>query len=58
MENIDKYPYYKYTLVGDLKYVKDTAENNQKEDKQKQDNKENITRKDGDITLEDGQYWY
>lgn len=57
-ENIDKYPYYKYTLVGDLKYVKDTAENNQKEDKQKQDNKENITRKDGDITLEDGQYWY
>lgn len=47
-ENIDEHPYYKYTLVGDLNYVKEEAEKNK-----------NISnRKDGDITLEDGQYWY
>ena len=47
-ENIDEHPYYKYTLVGDLDYVKEQAEANK-----------NISnRKDGDITLEDGQYWY
>ena len=47
-ENIDEHPYYKYTLVGDLKYVKEQAEKN----------KNTSNRKDGDITLEDGQYWY
>lgn len=47
-ENIDEHPYYKYTLVGDLNYVKEEAEKNK-----------NISdRKDRDITLEDGQYWY
>lgn len=47
-ENIDEHPYYKYTLVGDLNYVKEEAEKN----------KNTSDRKDGDITLEDGQYWY
>ena len=47
-ENIDEHPYYKYTLLGDLDYVKKQAENNKGTSK----------RKDGDITLEDGQYWY
>jgi len=47
-ENIEEHPYYKYTLLGDLEYVKQQAENNKGTSK----------RKDGDITLEDGQYWY
>lgn len=47
-ENIEEHPYYKYTLLGDLEYVKEQAEKN----------KDISQRKDGDITLEDGQYWY
>lgn len=47
-ENIEEHPYYKYTLLGDLKYVKEQAEKN----------KDTSQRKDGDITVEDGQYWY
>ena len=47
-ENIEEYPYYKYTWVGDLETVK------QKADK----NKGTTQHNDGDITLEDGQYWY
>ena len=47
-ENIDEHPYYKYTLVGDLNWVKEQAE----------ENEGTTNRKDGDITLEDGQYWY
>lgn len=47
-ENIEEYPYYKYTLVGNLETVK------QKADENKGDTQHN----DGDITLEDGQYWY
>ena len=47
-ENIEEYPYYKYTLVGDLETVKQKAD----------ENKGTTQHNDGDITLEDGQYWY
>lgn len=47
-ENIEEYPYYKYTLVGDLESVKQKAD----------ENKGDAQHNDGDITLEDGQYWY
>ena len=47
-ENISEHPYYKYTLVGDLDYVKEQADKN----------KDTTNHEDGDITLEDGQYWY
>ena len=57
-ENIEKYPYYQYTLVGDLEYVKTTAQTNQSQDKEKENNNEQIVRMDRDITLENGQYWY
>ena len=57
-ENIDAYPYYKYTLVGDLTYVKHIADSNADKDAQAQKNGAAIVRADKDITLEDGQYWY
>ena len=47
-ENIEEYPYYKYTWVGDLETVKQKAD----------ENKGTTQHNDGDITLEDGQYWY
>lgn len=47
-ENIEEHPYYKYTLVGDLETVKTKAEEDSKKP----------AHADGDITLEDGQYWY
>jgi len=48
-ENIEEYPYYKYTLVGDLKYVTDSAKNMTDPDYKPEA---------GDIVLDDGQYWY
>lgn len=57
-ENIEVYPYYKYTLVGDLKKIKELALENQQEDAQNTANNITIVRKEKDITLEDGQYWY
>lgn len=57
-ENIEVYPYYKYTLVGDLKKVKELALENQQEDAQNTANNITIVRKEKDVTLEDGQYWY
>lgn len=57
-ENIDAYPYYKYTLVGDLTYVKQTADSKADDDARAEENGEAIVRKNGDITLEDNQYWY
>ena len=57
-ENINIYPYYKYTLVGDLNYVKDKAQKCEEKDDAAQINQTAITREEGDITLEDGQYWY
>lgn len=47
-ENIDDYPYYKYTLVGDMEAVKAKAK----------ECEGTTERKDGDITLESDQYWY
>lgn len=47
-ENIDDYPYYKYTLVGDMEAVKAKAK----------ECAGTTERKDGDITLESDQYWY
>lgn len=57
-ENIEAYPYYKYTLIGDLAYVKQIAENNGITDSEAENKGETIVRNQGDITLEDGQYWY
>lgn len=57
-ENIEAYPYYKYTLVGDLKKVKELALENQKKDAESVANNTEIVRKERDITLGDGQYWY
>lgn len=57
-ENIEKYPYYQYTLIGDMKYVEATAKENQTKDEEAKKNGGTVTRADKDITLEDGQYWY
>ena len=53
-KNIETYPYYKYELVGDLDYVKEKAtelENTIKADP-------TSARQNGDILLDNGQYWY
>ena len=47
-QNIEEHPYYKYTLIGDLAYIKAKAE----------ECAQTSERKDGDITLESDQYWY
>ena len=51
-ESMDVYPYFRYTAVGDLKYVKEHAVDPTSEEQQ------GVIRKDGDITLESDQYWY
>lgn len=51
-ESIDEYPYFKYTLIGDLEYVKEKAI-----DITAPEHKDE-TRQAGDITLESDQYWY
>ena len=51
-ESIDEYPYFKYTLIGDLEYVKEKAVDITTPEHQ------NETREAGDITLESDQYWY
>ncbi len=51
-ESINEYPYFKYTLIGDLEYVKEKAVDIT--DPEHQDE----TRQAGDITLESDQYWY
>lgn len=57
-ENIDTYPYYKYTLVGDLENIKRLAQANQQKDEASVANNTGIVRNERDITLEDGQYYY
>lgn len=57
-ENIEAYPYYKYTLVGDLENVRTIAQANQQKDAQSVADNTEIVRNEKDITLEDGQYWY
>ncbi len=50
-ENIEKYPYYKYTIIGDLDYIKEQAEKSSSDTSAS-------NRKNGDITKESDQYWY
>lgn len=57
-ENIQAYPYYKYTLVGDLDEIKALALANQQKDEKSVENNTQIIRIEKDVTLEDGQYWY
>lgn len=52
-ENIEQYPYYKYTLISDIKRVQQIADEN------KQAVEEGtFVPQTGSITLQDGQYWY
>lgn len=51
-ESIDEYPYFKYTLIGDMEYVKENAVDITAPEHQDE------TRQAGDITLESDQYWY
>ena len=53
-ETIAEYPYYQYELIGDLAYVKD-KETQTKNDIQSDPDK---AREEGDILLDNDQYWY
>lgn len=57
-QTIEMYPYYRYYEVGDLAYVQERAEQQSKDDAVALGNGETVTRKDGDITNENGQYLY
>lgn len=48
-DNIEQYPYYQYTLVGDLQYVTDSVKDMTDPDYRPEA---------GDIVMDDGQYWY
>ncbi len=48
-DTIDAYPYYHYTLLGDLDYIKEKAVVSDSSD---------TNHSDGDITIESDQYWY
>ena len=52
-ENIEQYPYYKYTLISDLKCMEEAANEN----KEAVENGTFVP-VTGAITLQDGQYWY
>lgn len=55
-ENIAEYPYYKYELIGDMEYLEKKAEKT--EAKLQNDQNNQITLEDGDILLDNDQYWY
>ena len=57
-ETIEQYPFYKYTLVGDLAYLRKKVQESTAADEEKKNNDEAVVRKEGDITLADDQYWY
>ena len=57
-ESMEQYPFYKYTLIGDLDYIRDQVQYAQEEDQKLADQGQEAVRKEGDITLADGQYWY
>lgn len=57
-ESIEQYPFYKYTLIGDLAYLKAKVQASTEADAQKTEAGEAIVRAEGDITLADDQYWY
>lgn len=58
-EEIFEYPYYKYTPLGDLQYVKQMVEDVKNRNDNEEKNNRPVTRETGDITVDDsGQYWY
>ncbi len=57
-QTIEQYPFYKYTLIGDLAYVDSVAKANGAKDAQTVEDGETVVRLEGDITIADGQYWY
>lgn len=57
-ETIETYPFYKYTLIGDLAYIKEQAQINQAKDEELEAQGQEAVRAEGDITLADDQYWY
>lgn len=57
-EQINVFPYYKYTKLGTLSYVMAKQQMVAQRDKAAQDSSESITRQNGDIVLENDQYYY
>lgn len=57
-EQINVFPYYKYTKLGTLSYVMAKQQMVAQRDKAAQDSGESITRQNGDIVLENDQYYY
>ena len=57
-EIIDQFPNYKYTLISDLETVKKMAAEKASEDETNKTNGNPISRKQGDISLENGQFFY
>ena len=57
-QTIEQYPFYKYTLIGDLAYVDSAAKANEAKDAQTVEDGGTVVRLEGDITIADGQYWY
>ena len=55
---IDEYPYYRYTIVTDLKAATTEAEENEKRKQEAENNNETYIPGDRAITIEDGQYYY
>ena len=57
-EQINVFPYYKYTKLGTFSYVMAKQQMVAQRDKAAQDSGESITRQNGDIVLENDQYYY
>lgn len=57
-EQINVFPYYKYTKLGTFSYVIAKQQMVAQRDKAAQDSGESITRQNGDIVLENDQYYY
>ena len=57
-EQINVFPYYKYTKLGTFSYVMAKQQSVAQRDKSAQDRGENIVRQNGDIVLENDQYYY
>ena len=57
-KQINVFPYYKYTKLGTFSYVMAKQQMVAQRDKAAQDSGESITRQNGDIVLENDQYYY
>ena len=57
-EQINVFPYYKYTKLGTLSYVMAKQQSVAQSDKAAQEAETPITRQNGDIVLENDQYYY